>query len=822
MKRILWGALVLLLAIVLGLWWQWPSGLSVQGWHGWQAGAVEYRQGHCQLLKLRQVRLTRLFPPVISAQQAQFTPCGTATNGAVARLPAFSLSLAALSLADLPPLALTLQSDGKVLRVSASNDLGQLQGQWQPATGALRLQGQGHLPLTAASHWQLTGQGSWHDGQLQLAAKGQLAAGQISGPVSLQLAAKGQHWQLKAHTPSSWPLKGLGSAEGQLTAAGQGKQLSNATLKVPLATTLGPMQLTATTQVLNELSWQLSGSGVSANGTLAASGLQVATAHYQQADYGVSLHRPLMLPWQATTPLPVQLAGHYQRINASITGQLHWPALLFSGQAQLRGQLSDYQVRGAVPLTATPEHIQLAPFAVTVTGPWGQGQLQSNKAQQIRLAAPSLALALHWRYRQQQLNGDISLTRTDNGWLGGVHARTAPLQANGPVLTLTGAFAADPHPRLLAGSHLTVSRGLLEHYLLLPMQLTLRDSLTLAPLRGSLVVSGQGLAATQLRLPAWQGQLTVAGQQGHWQLQVPGWQAQVQGDFDMQQGLTGHWQGELALTPALSGLLPVTFDGGLLQSQGQWQWPAKVHGQLTLKDGRGLLGANAFSGALGQLQFSGPAPWQGTGHVQLATLATGIKLTQLASQLHWHQQTLTLTELTAKLLGGHLQAARLDWPGHQLQPVELSGLSLAQLGALQNKPVVALSGQLSGQVPIQLGRRSLRIENARLHNVSPVALKVLDTDAVKRLKSGSTSVKVALDALGDLAVDQLTAVLDMAADGQATLTVHLRGHNPEQGDLPVNLNYAHQENLLQLLRSLRMGDTLSQQLQQQVQQGETP
>jgi hypothetical protein len=49
----------------------------------------------------------------------------------------------------------------------------------------------------------------------------------------------------------------------------------------------------------------------------------------------------------------------------------------------------------------------------------------------------------------------------------------------------------------------------------------------------------------------------------------------------------------------------------------------------------------------------------------------------------------------------------------------------------------------------------------------------------------------------------------MARDGWLDGRVTIEGVNPERDNLPVVFNYTHRENMLDLLRSLRIGDEVS-------------
>jgi len=135
----------------------------------------------------------------------------------------------------------------------------------------------------------------------------------------------------------------------------------------------------------------------------------------------------------------------------------------------------------------------------------------------------------------------------------------------------------------------------------------------------------------------------------------------------------------------------------------------------------------------------------------------------------------------------------------------LAGIDVAQLAALQSKPVVEVSGRVGGTLPLLLGRDAVAIRNGRLKNESPLTLSIPQTEGVIALKKANQAVDMALDALSPLRIKELSAQINMSADGWMQAAMTIKGVNPRR-KLPIVLNYTHQENMFELLRSLRIGD----------------
>ncbi|EKE72339.1 intermembrane phospholipid transport protein YdbH family protein [Gallaecimonas xiamenensis] len=818
-------ALLLLLAPPLLLAWFWPQGLSISGLGWFRADSLRYQLDACPLVQAKDLHLDGLVPLAIRVGDLAVAQCPS--QGGEVTLPALptgTLHLSTLHYPPLPPLAVTLASQqGRVtaelrhqqsqltLHWQPSGDF-QFAGQlsdWAPTQGLVQLQGQGRFTGSLESlHVKASSPALGYGGQqLALSAQGQL---------------QGQHWQLSAHSLAPLTWQSLG-ATWQLAAQGElDKATLAATLDGDISSPLGPLHLKAQANGLERLDWQLTGERLGASGNLDADALTLSQGELNYQGASLSLAKAAVLPLAAQGQAPVELSGSYQQLQFTLKGQALWgQQLALDAKATLSGGYQGQQLAGVLPFRISQDWLQLAPFRLKVSGPYGQGELSSAQPQGFALAEPALALGLAWQYQGRQLTGDISLAKDAEGLLGGISAQSSPLLDKGGRLTVNGSYRLSPEPMLLAGSALSLEQGLWQQNLVQPSRVSLATPLTFsAGPHGTLSLSGQGLVRATGRLPPWQGSLTLAGDNGQWQLAVPAWQASAGGPFTQAKG---GWQGSLAarltLNNALSQGLPVALDGGRAELDGSWRWPApRFKGTLALHQAQGFWGASRFEGLEGQGQLAYGPDWSGTGQLRLALVDIGTPVTGASAQLAYGQGQLHLSGGKAALLGGSLFAPQLTWPSSALQAVSLSGIDLGQVAALQAKPVVSLGGELAGTIPLRLEESGLSVSGARLHNQGPVTVEVLDVDSVASLKASNQGVQVALDALGHLAVDSLQADFDMDIDGQAQLKVLIEGRNPRQDDLPVRLHYAHQENLRQLLRSLRIGEEVVEKVEQQVKQ----
>ncbi|TCI01276.1 hypothetical protein EZV61_18540 [Corallincola luteus] len=207
------------------------------------------------------------------------------------------------------------------------------------------------------------------------------------------------------------------------------------------------------------------------------------------------------------------------------------------------------------------------------------------------------------------------------------------------------------------------------------------------------------------------------------------------------------------------------------------------------------------------------------GQMKAGEVYTGVSMQQASTDWVFEQsadmQKAVVTDLSVDLLGGHVTAPKLSYPSQQYQAVSVSGLDLQQAAALQSEPVVALKGKLDAMLPLQLSEAGVSIQNGRLVNRGMVDIVVSDPKVIDQYALANPSLALVLNNLKQMQVNLLSADISMQADGLADIKAVVHGRNPNE-TRPIHLNYSHQENLYELLKSLRMGDSFRKQIEQQL------
>lgn len=197
--------------------------------------------------------------------------------------------------------------------------------------------------------------------------------------------------------------------------------------------------------------------------------------------------------------------------------------------------------------------------------------------------------------------------------------------------------------------------------------------------------------------------------------------------------------------------------------------------------------------------------------VSAARLNVGVPITDIHGALRWQADGLWLSGLTAQVFDGHIALSPMALNAKPSGEAHFSDIALEKLLSYANVDGLTGSGSLKGRLPFVYDR-GLSVKNGRAEShdgwISYQAGEQLAATGEANISLGLT-----LGLLSDLRYDKLSADISMAGTGEAVINSHLQGRAPVKGKLhPVNFNYHHQENLLQLLASLRFAQDLTERL----------
>jgi hypothetical protein len=155
---------------------------------------------------------------------------------------------------------------------------------------------------------------------------------------------------------------------------------------------------------------------------------------------------------------------------------------------------------------------------------------------------------------------------------------------------------------------------------------------------------------------------------------------------------------------------------------------------------------------------------------------------------------LNIEKASLELAGGEvaLGPTRFD-PAAARQQVELQvrEVDLGALLALAEIDGLSGTGRLQGKIPVVMEEGAVIIAGARLDAAGPGRLAYSPTAPPSGMQAAGETMALVLSALGDFRYDRLWLTLDRDRNGEATLSLHVRGNNPAFYDgYPVELNLA--------------------------------
>ena len=182
-----------------------------------------------------------------------------------------------------------------------------------------------------------------------------------------------------------------------------------------------------------------------------------------------------------------------------------------------------------------------------------------------------------------------------------------------------------------------------------------------------------------------------------------------------------------------------------------------------------------------------------------------------------------LRQFAAHLLGGTVRGDPFRWnAAHPEAPVvlDLNGLSLDKIVALEKQQGLEGSGVLDGRLPLEIARTHVAVRGGELRARPPGGwIRYRPTEKVRAMTQDNVSLQFVNQALSNLRYKTLKVKADSTPKGDLTLRVELKGHNPDwQSGRPIHLNLSLQENIPMLLHSLNIADDLTDRVNRQIQE----
>ena len=147
--------------------------------------------------------------------------------------------------------------------------------------------------------------------------------------------------------------------------------------------------------------------------------------------------------------------------------------------------------------------------------------------------------------------------------------------------------------------------------------------------------------------------------------------------------------------------------------------------------------------------------------------------------------------------------------------VNFNNIDLEQVMALQQQPGLKITGKVNGNMPIVVDKEGIKIENGWLSSLTGGKLTIKNNPSFDSIKTQQPELAL----LENLDFTQLESKVKFDSDGWVFFDFAIQGNNPDRKQ-SVNFNYSHEENLFSLLESIRLVNSVENQIEQKIIQGD--
>ncbi len=290
---------------------------------------------------------------------------------------------------------------------------------------------------------------------------------------------------------------------------------------------------------------------------------------------------------------------------------------------------------------------------------------------------------------------------------------------------------------------------------------------------------------------------------------------------------------------------PLQLDGGSLVVTGRLSWKPSIGNNKTSQAGIDIvqdtqIQINQLAGRYEKIDFKGlNAALQLQGWeritlkqpvaIRIAEVNPGVPVSAITLMANMDYSTsgkkqFTINSLSARTLGGEIQSAHihvdLDRKSNPFT-VTIRHVDVAKLLELEQNQGIYGTGVIDGELPFDFSRDGVLVRNGNIRARPPGGkLRYTPNERVNNLAESNANIAMLLQALTDFNYNKLLADVDYSPDGSLVMQIRLQGSNPEfQNGRPVHLNVKLEENVLQLVRSIQLGDRISEKIGERVLKG---
>ena len=215
------------------------------------------------------------------------------------------------------------------------------------------------------------------------------------------------------------------------------------------------------------------------------------------------------------------------------------------------------------------------------------------------------------------------------------------------------------------------------------------------------------------------------------------------------------------------------------------------------------------------LSFNSAGLQLGDSTLQVDLLNMGLPIETITAKLISVEGALKLENILGNTLGGQFSVKDI-WLDQRKQnfDVVIKNIDLAQVVALQDQPGISIAGQIGGKLPVSSDLQAVSIDDGKVNSLGGGVLTISGNPAFDSIKKQQSE----LTFLENYHFSQLGSKVTLTSDGWLFLELAFKGQNPDKKQA-VNFNYSHQENLLTLLETLRVTNSIQEKIEKSISKG---
>lgn len=202
--------------------------------------------------------------------------------------------------------------------------------------------------------------------------------------------------------------------------------------------------------------------------------------------------------------------------------------------------------------------------------------------------------------------------------------------------------------------------------------------------------------------------------------------------------------------------------------------------------------------------------------VKVANLFVGLPVQSIQIDGKFAGGDALIQHFKARLLGGRVDFDDFKIAAPSQTILNVAGISLAEIIKYSAYPEITSKGIIDAMLPLKLTEDGPVIKEGIIFARAPGGyIKVPENTVIKAMGRANPAFSLTMQILSNFQFDTMLGKLGYTSDGESDLKVEIKGLSPTvSGTQPVHFNYTHQENILQLLKSLRFNDELARDIKE--------